>query len=498
MELGPSSPPSLRPSTPAQSTSSATDAQKPFDSSAKADIVLQSSDSVDFFVLKTLLSLASPILDDMVSSSQGDTAGENDTRNGLRIVQLPMDSVTLHNLLPLIYPFSEQPIADIDVYLKVANAAKTYGMNQVEERLRKQLETSSVMTREPVRVFAVAVYLGWKEEARSAALKSLATPVKDLAQYEELKLISGADYQDLLQWRFKCHRAVASFLLSDKAQSEQRVLDCALKRRFLANALLKQLEATDCPHSAVIMNDYTVVQAINNIEVYKYETPYQFVALQSSEWAQAEMLKVCRSMATQIDGIALNVPFDINVSVIAPRTGVRSGPESSRSIFTSVSEIASERWGAITAHCHSLSVSAPLNPLTKCQRKLLSQSVEPPLDTPGIEPGTPHKHASRKGEKYPKAPKRPLSAYMYFVQDWRERIKAENPDAGFGEVGKLLGAKWKELDNEEKKPYIERAAQDKTRADKENAAYEDLIRREEVLRLLKSEVKTMTKTKSNR
>jgi len=40
---------------------------------------------------------------------------------------------------------------------------------------------------------------------------------------------------------------------------------------------------------------------------------------------------------------------------------------------------------------------------------------------------------------------------MFFSQDWRERIKAENPDAGFGEVGKLLGAKWKEMSDEEKK-----------------------------------------------
>ena len=39
----------------------------------------------------------------------------------------------------------------------------------------------------------------------------------------------------------------------------------------------------------------------------------------------------------------------------------------------------------------------------------------------------------KKGGKDPKAPKRALSAYMFFSQDWRERIKAENPDAGFGE-----------------------------------------------------------------
>ena len=84
---------------------------------------------------------------------------------------------------------------------------------------------------------------------------------------------------------------------------------------------------------------------------------------------------------------------------------------------------------------------------------------------------------------------------MFFSQDWRERVKAENPDAGFGvslffhystrstthilnflscigEVGKLLGAKWKEMDDSEKKPYIEQAARDKARAEEEKAAYD--------------------------
>ncbi|KAF8182885.1 high mobility group box domain-containing protein [Pholiota molesta] len=80
---------------------------------------------------------------------------------------------------------------------------------------------------------------------------------------------------------------------------------------------------------------------------------------------------------------------------------------------------------------------------------------------------------ARKAKKDPNAPKRALSAYMFFSQDWRERIKTENPDAGFGEVGKLLGAKWKELDEDEKKPYIEQAAKDKERADEEKAAYDN-------------------------
>ena len=43
------------------------------------------------------------------------------------------------------------------------------------------------------------------------------------------------------------------------------------------------------------------------------------------------------------------------------------------------------------------------------------------------------KSGKNKGKKDKNAPKRPLSAYMFFSQDWRERVKAENPDASFGE-----------------------------------------------------------------
>jgi hypothetical protein len=76
-------------------------------------------------------------------------------------------------------------------------------------------------------------------------------------------------------------------------------------------------------------------------------------------------------------------------------------------------------------------------------------------------------------KKYAKAPKLPMSPYMFFVQDWRERIKAENPDASFGEVGKLLGVRWKECSDEEKMLYVVQAAQDKARAEREYSEYEN-------------------------
>ncbi|KAH9450542.1 hypothetical protein MJO28_010015 [Puccinia striiformis f. sp. tritici] len=86
--------------------------------------------------------------------------------------------------------------------------------------------------------------------------------------------------------------------------------------------------------------------------------------------------------------------------------------------------------------------------------------------------GNPIKVKKVKKEKDPNAPKRPLSAYMFFSQDWRERIKTENPEVSFGEIGRLLGLKWKGLTDEEKKPYEDMAARDKKRHEAEKAEYE--------------------------
>ncbi|KIM29253.1 hypothetical protein M408DRAFT_328926 [Serendipita vermifera MAFF 305830] len=80
--------------------------------------------------------------------------------------------------------------------------------------------------------------------------------------------------------------------------------------------------------------------------------------------------------------------------------------------------------------------------------------------------------ASAKSKKDPNAPKKALSPYMFFTQEYREKIKEENPGIGFGEVAKKLGAKWKSMSDEEKEPYVEKHQADKKRAEEAKEAYE--------------------------
>ncbi|KAI8096984.1 high mobility group box domain-containing protein [Halteromyces radiatus] len=76
---------------------------------------------------------------------------------------------------------------------------------------------------------------------------------------------------------------------------------------------------------------------------------------------------------------------------------------------------------------------------------------------------------SKRTKKDPNAPKRGLSAYMFFSQANRNKVKEENPDATFGQLGKILGEKWKNMTDEEKKPYNQQAEKDKARYEAEKA-----------------------------
>ncbi|KAH8732364.1 non-histone chromosomal protein 6 [Phaeosphaeriaceae sp. PMI808] len=77
-----------------------------------------------------------------------------------------------------------------------------------------------------------------------------------------------------------------------------------------------------------------------------------------------------------------------------------------------------------------------------------------------------------KKKKDPNAPKRGLSAYMFFANEQREKVREDNPGIKFGEVGKLLGEKWKALSEKQRTPYEAKAATDKKRYEVEKAAYQ--------------------------
>ncbi|KAL3792936.1 hypothetical protein ACHAW5_006843 [Stephanodiscus triporus] len=76
-----------------------------------------------------------------------------------------------------------------------------------------------------------------------------------------------------------------------------------------------------------------------------------------------------------------------------------------------------------------------------------------------------------KKKKDPNAPKSAKSAFMFFSGAKRSEIKEAHPEASFGEMGKLVGAAWKELSDGDKAEWEEKAKQDKVRYKKEMENY---------------------------
>nr|GMD01612.1 high mobility group B protein 6-like isoform X1 [Ipomoea batatas] len=92
-------------------------------------------------------------------------------------------------------------------------------------------------------------------------------------------------------------------------------------------------------------------------------------------------------------------------------------------------------------------------------------------------------------EKEKKGTKRPAAPYLLWCKDQWNEVKKANPDAEFKEITNQLGAKWKTLTPEDKKPYEE-----KYQAEKEEylKAVGNEKREREAMRLLEEEHKQKT------
>lgn len=119
---------------------------------------------------------------------------------------------------------------------------------------------------------------------------------------------------------------------------------------------------------------------------------------------------------------------------------------------------------------HSCSLEA------KIKMSLGAEVIEKPAEVkkkpaerkkPSSTEPNPKRLKKLKNGKDPKASKRPQTAFFLFMDDFRKSYKEANPDAkGGATVAKHGGEKWKSMSDEEKKPYIDKAAELKVEYEK--------------------------------
>ncbi|KAI8915580.1 high mobility group box domain-containing protein, partial [Gorgonomyces haynaldii] len=75
----------------------------------------------------------------------------------------------------------------------------------------------------------------------------------------------------------------------------------------------------------------------------------------------------------------------------------------------------------------------------------------------------PVKRRRAKSTKDPRAPKHPMSAFLFYLTHVRPEYSAKYPGMTVGPISKMISAAWKALTDQERQIYIDRADADKER-----------------------------------
>ena len=190
-------------------------AAAPFDH-AKADIILRSSDNIDFRVFKLFLSLASPFFETLFDIPQPDEEnGDQEIKDGLVVVPVTEDSKTLDALLRFCYPCTLADVPNLEVLkdaMNVLEAARKYSLDVIEMKARKAIVNPKILEVEPLQCFSIARRGRLREETLLAAAATLTQPLIP-SWFQEMELISATDLLSLLTYHKKCGDAVYTLRL---------------------------------------------------------------------------------------------------------------------------------------------------------------------------------------------------------------------------------------------------------------------------------------------
>ncbi|EGN96859.1 hypothetical protein SERLA73DRAFT_93495 [Serpula lacrymans var. lacrymans S7.3] len=182
----------------------------PFDN-ADADVILHTSDGVQFRVYKIILIIASSVLKDVLSSASSSTQPSHPAATGIKsrqeentiILDIKEDSQTTERLLHFCYPSADPALHTLDDVQGVLEMMKKYEMIEVIERVRKLLVTPHFLELDPLRVFAIAYRYRLEEETRLAAKYTLRHPIFG-PFVSDLDHIPASAYYRLLEYHRKC------------------------------------------------------------------------------------------------------------------------------------------------------------------------------------------------------------------------------------------------------------------------------------------------------
>jgi hypothetical protein len=179
-------------------------AAHPFDfqEGGLSDVVLRSSDGVDFFAQMATLSLSSPVFGGLfcIPTPVTTSPDRDSIRNGFPVVRLSETSRTLDSVLRFIYPIPPPDNLTFQEIADVLGALDKYCLTGILHRVQPLL--ASLLDDNPIGVYAVSIANKIYDLAGDAAIRTLKIPLERLVLIN-IYQIPIKDYNRLLAFHYK-------------------------------------------------------------------------------------------------------------------------------------------------------------------------------------------------------------------------------------------------------------------------------------------------------
>jgi hypothetical protein len=179
-----------------------------------ANIIVRSSDQVNFRIHKSVLAISSPFFKDLLSLPQ---PPDDELVGGLPVVQLPEGSGLLNSLISLLYPISPVIPSSYEQVFALLAACQKYDMVSFQSYIRTEIKRGTFpapVGAEAFRAYAIASSKGLIPEMESATRLTLAYPMTFESLGEGLRSLKGRELCDLIRYRTRCRDSILSCLES--------------------------------------------------------------------------------------------------------------------------------------------------------------------------------------------------------------------------------------------------------------------------------------------
>ena len=177
-----------------------------------ADVILRSSDLVNFRVRRSILATSSPFFDDLFSLPQ---PPDHEVVDRLPVVHIPEDAQVLNSLVNMLYPVLPAIPNSVDNILTLLAACEKYDMTTVQSFIREEVNRRGLLSptgAESFRIYAIACRKKLIPETKAAARLTLSHPMTFEFLGEALRSFEGWVLLDLYRFHQCCRNSIASCL----------------------------------------------------------------------------------------------------------------------------------------------------------------------------------------------------------------------------------------------------------------------------------------------